>query len=239
MGPKYFVSTIGIFRETPCKRRATRRRLAIKHWYSGGVLARLFTRLFAALGVLIVLVTIFPQGLGWWARILAGPWNDPKGDILIVLGADVQSDGTLGPESYWRAVYAARTWREGGFQKTVVSGGASNGYSIATPIRDFLICQGVPASAIAIENRATSTRENALYVRDLLSGTPGRKVLITSDYHMFRAARCFRKVGMDIAPRPFPDALKRINSWTARWDVFLTLSEETVKIVYYRLHGWI
>ena len=167
------------------------------------------------------------------------PWNDPKGDILIVLGADVQSDGTLGPESYWRAVYAARAWREGGIQKVVVSGGASNGYSIAAPIRDFLVCQGVPAPAIATENRATSTRENALYVRDLLSGAPGRKVLLTSDYHMFRAARCFRKVGMDVAPRPFPDALKRINSWTARWDVFLTLSEETVKIVYYRLHGWI
>jgi hypothetical protein len=38
-----------------------------------------------------------------------------------------------------------------------------------------------------------STRETALRVRDLVAATLGKKVLMTSDYHMYRAIRFFAK----------------------------------------------
>ena len=63
-------------------------------------------------------------------------------------------------------------------------------------------------------------------------------MLLTSDYHMFRARRAFRKAGLEVEPRPFPDADKRLNNWRARWQVVLDLGVETVKIVYYRVRGW-
>jgi hypothetical protein len=40
-------------------------------------------------------------------------------------------------------------------------------------------------------------------------------------------------------PRPFPDALKRANSWRQRWPVFLDLVAETAKIGYYLARRWI
>jgi uncharacterized SAM-binding protein YcdF (DUF218 family) len=73
----------------------------------------------------------------------------------------------------------------------------------------------------------------------MLRDTPERKVLLTSDYHMFRAFRAFQKAGLNVLSRPIPDARKRAARWLYRWWVFLDLSSETMKIVYYRARGWI
>ena len=123
--------------------------------------------------------------------------------------------------------------------RVVVSGGGPAGTSIAKPMRDFLECRGVPRTAIEIEARSRGTHENALYVAELLAGVSGRKVLLTSDYHMFRAHRAFKKAGLAVLPRPFPDARKRASNWTGRWPAFLDLVEETLKIGYYYARGWI
>jgi uncharacterized SAM-binding protein YcdF (DUF218 family) len=194
---------------------------------------RVFVALAAAFCLLFLVVTFTPA-VSWYARLLAGPWDDPKGDTLIVLGGGTIDDSTLAHGSYWRAVYAGRIYQEGGFQRVVASG-----TKVAPLIRDFLVCHGVPASVIQVENASTSTRENALYTARMLSGSTAVPVLVTSDYHMFRAHRAFEKAGLDVQPRPFPDALKRYNSLLDRWPAFLDLSIETGKIAWYFARGWI
>src|SRR5262245_40190209 len=76
----------------------------------------------AGLGFLCVLVTATPL-VSWWATILAGPWADPTGDVLIVLAGSSLDGGLIGESSYWRATYAVLAWRAGGFRRVVVSGG--------------------------------------------------------------------------------------------------------------------
>jgi uncharacterized SAM-binding protein YcdF (DUF218 family) len=200
-------------------------------------IGRYVIRALAAIGFLYVLVSATPIDR-WWIRFLAGPWNDPKGDVLIVLGADSVKD-MIGAASYWRAVYAVRVWRDGGFREVVVCGGPGGDLSIAERMRDFMISQGVPAAAIRVENTSHSTRENALYSKAMLDATPGKKILLTSDFHMFRAYRVFRKAGIVVEPRPIPDAAKQIGSWQTRWSVFVNLCAETIKIAYYFARGWI
>lgn len=196
-------------------------------------LGRWIVRLLTTLGIFLVLVTATPF-VSWYARLLAGPWNDPSGDILIVLGSDIVTPDIIGPSSFWRSVYALRVYREGHFQRIVLSGAG-----VAPLMRDFLLFQGVPADRILLENTSLSTRENALYTRQLLRNMPGRQVLLTSDYHMWRAFRAFRKAGLPVVPRPIPDALKRAGMWKYRWDVFLDESVETGKILYYWIRNWI
>lgn len=106
-------------------------------------------------------------------------------------------------------------------------------------MRDYLIFSGVPEAAILVEAASRSTRENALEAAALLKDTPGSKVLLTSDYHMRRAYAAFAKAGLDVLPRPIPDARKRWQSWRERWMVACELAVETAKIVYYQLRGWI
>ncbi len=188
----------------------------------------------AAIGVLWLVVTFTPV-LAWWIAPLSRPWDDAAGDTLIVLGSEVHEDGMVGYRSYLRALHAARVYRERGFKKVVVTGG--NG--IAQGIRTYLIGSGVPAERVITEDQAMSTRQNALFTARMISLWPGRKVLLTSDIHTFRAWRTFRKAGLDVRTSPAPDAGKRIHTRLDRWNVFLDLCAESTKIGWYWLHGWI
>ncbi len=172
--------------------------------------------------------------------MLAGNWTDSDGDILILLSAEVNPDGIIGPTSYWRSVYAVRAWRSGHFKKIVVSGGVmGTPMSLASALGEFLVGNGVPREAIILEERSTSTHENAVFTAELIGNMPGRKVLMTSDQHMFRASRAFRQAGLEIVPRPIPDVMKRSSGILARSSLFVGLVLETVKICYYEAERWI
>jgi uncharacterized SAM-binding protein YcdF (DUF218 family) len=189
-------------------------------------------RVLMTLGLLVVLVTVTPVDR-WWAHAYSGPMELPKGDVLILLSAANDDHGFISYSSYWRARYALLAWRTGAFKTMVVTGGSG------PAIRDFLVTQGVPANAIVAEWASTSTRENGVNTARLVQGMPGKKVLLTSDFHMYRALRVFRKLGVDVAPAPAPDVMKISMSPYLRVPAFETLVVETAKIVYYKLHGWL
>jgi uncharacterized SAM-binding protein YcdF (DUF218 family) len=203
---------------------------------------RVWNRLVVLLAVAggLLAIVMFTPLVPWWARKLGGPMDDPTGQVLIVLSGDALEDGVIGESSYWRSVYAVRAYRKTPFAKVIISGGGR--FHVSAAMRDFLVSQGVPQDRVVAEDRSTSTRENAIDTKELLAGMPslpGRPVLLTSDYHMFRAGRAFRKAGLDVALRPFPDASKRSSSLAARWPILFELCEEGVKSGYYWVRGWI
>lgn len=197
---------------------------------------RISLLLLASLGALVILVTVTPL-VSWWAGALARPWDDARGDTLIVLSGS-GGERIIGYGTYLRCQYAIFAWQEGGFSRVVVTG-SGVGEPEAVTMKRFMVAEGVPESAILVEPRATTTRENALYTKELLHGGGGKLVLLTSDYHIYRATRVFRKVGLNVATRPVPDVRKRATKFWNRWPAFLELCVETVKIGYYKMRGWI
>jgi uncharacterized SAM-binding protein YcdF (DUF218 family) len=189
-------------------------------------------RLLAAIGLITVLVMATPI-VSWWAQAYAGPIEQPKGDILILLSAAEDDRGGISFSSYWRARYALLAWQTGGFKKIVISGGGGPG------ILNFLIAEGIPRDAMIAEWRSTSTRKNGVETARLLQDMLGKKILITSDYHMYRALRVFYKLGMEVTPMPVPDVLRSAEHWNGRIPAFETMLVESAKIAYYRLRGWI
>lgn len=187
----------------------------------------------AAVGLLVLTITFTPL-VFWYATWLSGPWNYPKGDILIVLSASAGADGLMERDSYLRATYGVLMWRQGHFRKIVVCGREAG-----LQMRNFMIFSGVPAEAVVVEQESASTHESALFTEAMLRGEPGRKMLLTSDYHMYRASACFRRAGLDIQPLPVPDVRKYYNHMAFRWPIAVDLLEETVKIIYYRWEDWI
>jgi uncharacterized SAM-binding protein YcdF (DUF218 family) len=202
-------------------------------WY----LWRVCKALCGALGLLVAIVMFTPL-VPWWAHKLSGGFNDPRGDVLIVLGAADGTDGILSYSSYLRAAYGVRTYREGWVKTMLLTGATAPDSFGKNSLRDFIVAHDVPPTSIRVESSARSTRENALFSKALLQNLPGTKVLMTSDYHMYRAVRVFRKTGIVVLPRPFPDAVKRGTSVLGRWPAFLDLCEENVKIAYYWARGW-
>jgi uncharacterized SAM-binding protein YcdF (DUF218 family) len=193
---------------------------------------RFFIRLFAAIGLITFLVMSTPI-VSWWARAYSGPIEHPKGDILILLSAAADDRGGMSFSSYWRARNALFAWQTGGFKKIVISGGGGPG------ILNFLVAKGVPREAILAEWQSISTRENGIDTARLIQGMPGKKVLLTSDFHMYRGIRVFRKLGIEITPMAVPDVLQSSVHWNGRFPAFETMMVESAKIVYYGLRGWI
>ena len=199
---------------------------------------RAFYRLLAVIGLTTVLVISTPV-VSWWVRAYSGPGNSdssgqPKGDVLILLSAAADEQyGGISYSSYWRARQALLAWQTGGFRKIVICGSGDPG------IFNFLIADGVPREVFVTERGSASTRENAIETARLIQTLPGKKVLLTSDFHMYRALRVFRKLGIEAAPMAVPDVLHSTEHWYERFSAFETMATETVKIVYYAVRGWI
>ena len=193
---------------------------------------RWIRRLFAALGLVTALVIATPVD-SWWVRAYSGQIGRPNGEILILLSAAADDRGGISYSSYWRARYALLAWQTGSFKRVVVSGGGGPG------ILNFLLAQGIPRDTLVAEWQSTSTRENGIEMARALAGMPGAKVLLTSDFHMYRALRTFRKLGVDVRPMPVPDVLQSAEHWNGRIPAFQTLVIESTKIIYYRVRGWI
>jgi len=170
-----------------------------------------------------------------WLQVLTGPWGHGKGDTLIVLAAEEVAGPMLGLHTYWRMVNAVYQWRQGHYQRMVLSG-----HNSSLLMRDFAIQQGVPSDAIQVENEEKTTREQALRLAALLGQSTGRRlVLLTSDFHCRRASAALRRAGLIIDALPAPDAGKRLNSWTSRFEVAADLALETIKWAEYGRRGWL
>jgi uncharacterized SAM-binding protein YcdF (DUF218 family) len=199
----------------------------------GKRLYRAAVRLLAVTGLLFLLVTLTPF-VNWYATWLSRPWNSPRGDILVVLSGADPNSGVMGISTYWRCFMALVYYREQPYKEVIVTGKGS-----APGMRDFFVFNGVPADRVRVEEKATNTYENAKYTALLLAGTPGSVVLVTSDYHISRARRVFRKSGIPVLASGVPDITKRSAEYFARPQLFVTEIRETAAIAYYWCRGWI
>jgi uncharacterized SAM-binding protein YcdF (DUF218 family) len=166
-------------------------------------------------------------------RLVGTDWINPDGDILIVLTAHEPPDEVMGLMTYPRALYGVRAWRGGHFHAAIICG------SEAAAVSQFLNAYGVPREQIFLEERSPSTRECALRTKQLIASWPGRRVLVTSDIHIFRAKRAFLAAGLPVEPRPFPDLLKYWDGQMWRIPESMALFDEVGKIGYYWIRGWI
>lgn len=122
---------------------------------------------------------------------------------IVVHGAKIF--GTKPSPLLASRVDAARElWeRQGRCGAIVVSGGqgADEVASEAAVMRDWLLEQGVPATAIVEEDRSTTTLENLVLSKALMDrlsgGAPYRVALATSEFHVFRCATMARRLGLD------------------------------------------
>ncbi len=142
------------------------------------------------IGIVVVLLG------GWLAGALAldayGRWARPSGsyDAIVVAGCGTRPDGRPSPALARRTARAVRLWKQGRASRIVLTGGPSRGpKSEARAAADHARKLGVPSSVLVLEERSTSTEENARFAAALV---PGARVLVVSDtYHVFRCQRVF------------------------------------------------
>lgn len=115
-------------------------------------------------------------------------------DLLVVLGCRVLPNGEPCETLVRRAEYAARLFHAGYADAVLATGGVgedSGGVSEAGAIRALLIERGVPRERIRLEERSTTTQENAAFSAELEGGAS--VLVVTDSYHALRAQRVFSR----------------------------------------------
>ena len=136
-------------------------------------------------------------------------------EFVVVLGAQVQGDQpslTLKKRLDLTLDYL----NEYPQAKAIVSGGQGpdEAYTEASVMADYLTVRGIAAERILREEKASDTRENLLFSREIAetNGMDTRSVLIiTSDFHLCRAKFLARKLGMQaygLASQTWPVILR-------------------------------
>ncbi len=194
-------------------------------------------RTVCALAGLVLMVVTGTPVVVWMGAMLSGQWDDARGETLIVLTGSGLDSEVIGDSSYWRSVYAVLFWREAKYKAIWITGYGQGTAGTPGLMRQFLIGQGVPGEIIHLDTGSVNTQASARAMAKLLAGDTGRKVLLTSDYHMFRSRRLFAREGVRVGAIPIPDAQKRGGRMWTRWQAFLDVSEEVVKIVWYGARG--
>lgn len=138
-------------------------------------------------------------------------------DAIVVLGAPLVDD-RVGPVLVERLAVARALWRGGAAPQVIVTGGRTRGAgrSEAAAMAEALIADGVPATAIVVEDQALTTADNARRVRALAPDV--RDVwLATQRFHTRRAVRCFARVGFDARAAYWRDGLEDDPARALRW----------------------
>ncbi|MBP3853386.1 MAG: YdcF family protein, partial [Erysipelotrichaceae bacterium] len=95
--------------------------------------------------------------------------------------------------------------------KIIPSGGQGKDERIseAQAMTTYLLKKGIPASQILAEDHSHTTLENLANSKAIIDARPGRKytALVTSNYHVFRALRYCRKIGLKCTGIGSPVAL--------------------------------
>jgi uncharacterized SAM-binding protein YcdF (DUF218 family) len=151
-------------------------------------------------------------------------------DYVVVLGCQV--DGSTPSIPLRSRVNAAVKYlKENRDTEVVVTGGQGPGEDIseAEAMSEVLIRSGIGESRIFKETSATSTMENFKFSDELYNLRDKTVVIVSSDYHMFRALSTAKRLGYEnIEALPSKSELTILPAYLLR---------EYTTVLYYKLMG--
>jgi uncharacterized SAM-binding protein YcdF (DUF218 family) len=126
-------------------------------------------------------------------------------DVIVVLGSQVYPGGQAGPSLARRADHAVALYQRGLADHVICAGGFTEPQpkSEAQVACDRIVAVGVPPEAVTLEDRSTSTEENAAFVAMIMRERGWRSAIIASDgFHLLRATWMFQRAGIEAYPSP-------------------------------------
>ena len=135
-------------------------------------------------------------------------------DAILLLGYELDEQDRATPELCLRVKAAAKAYREGYAPVIVPCGGRTPGHGVseAEVMARLLREEGVPDSALILEDKSQMTMENLCFAAEKLGGAKGRRVLVvTSDYHLCRSVLTAMRAGF--RARGYAAALAHDEDW--------------------------
>ena len=148
-----------------------------------------------AVGIFLAGLLLFAVVEGMiFTRFSAVP--EPGAEYCIVLGAQWKSSGP-GEMLRKRLDCAVEYLKENEDTIAVVSGGQGSREPIAEAdgMKSYLMAAGISEDRILVENTSTNTYENLQFSGQLLPRESARVVIVTNNFHVFRALKIAGHLG--------------------------------------------
>lgn len=119
-------------------------------------------------------------------------------EAIIVLGAGL-INGKVPPLLAGRLQQAIDVHRHHAARPLIITSGGQGPdepQPEGSAMRDYLIEQGVDSSQVVAETHSANTEQNLRFSRKLLTAPHSPVVVVTSSYHVFRAALLTRSLGL-------------------------------------------
>ena len=127
-------------------------------------------------------------------------------DLIVILGGGVYPDGSPTSAQIRRVQHAVALYQRGLAPLVLCTGGYDTPHhtkSEAAVCAKLLESQGIPASAILIEEKSQSTEENAIETHKIMDGRHLKTALLVSDnFHLVRARLIFLEYKIPVAVSP-------------------------------------
>jgi len=162
-------------------------------------------------------------------------------DAILVLGAEIKTDGSLSYESQQRLLYGIRLYKNGLAPIFIVSGPGRPETAPESTVRAKIAVElGVPSESILEINTARTTREEAQQTARLLTARHLNQVLLVTDaLHMLRSKLIFEAAGINVSPAPSDGFPQYASSAEDRLLLLRSLLMHCAGLVYYRVAGYI
>ncbi|KEK24707.1 YdcF family protein [Bacillus gaemokensis] len=120
-------------------------------------------------------------------------------EYMILLGAKVKGSEPSYSLQY-RIDKAAEYLKTHEKTIVIVSGGKGKGEDIseALAMKNGLVKQRIAEERIIMEDRSTNTDENIKFSKSLIPVNKKKGIIVTNDFHMFRAKRIAEKQGLKV-----------------------------------------
>jgi uncharacterized SAM-binding protein YcdF (DUF218 family) len=138
----------------------------------------------AVIGFILLLTTVIIVAYFYPEKFLCVDSGPVSADVIVILGGGLHE----------RPVRAAELFQQHAAPRIIITGAGDDDIN-----RIILLQKGVPASAIEVEGKSTTTHENAEFTLKLLRAqNVHRVILVTSWYHARRALKTFEHYAPEI-----------------------------------------
>ena len=190
-----------------------------------------------AAAALVLYLVIFQSPFVWWLAEPLRIAEPPRpADAVVVFAGGVGESGRAGGGVQERIGKAVELYRDGMAPRLIISSGFVFSLREAQVMKAIAIANGVPESAIILEERAANTYENVVFTARILAHEGWRTVLlVSSPYHMRRALLTWRKAAPDVTVIATPPAASQfyMHERGASAEQIRGLLQEYVAIVHY------
>ena len=121
-----------------------------------------------------------------------------RADVALVLGNQVNPDGTPSPRLKARLDTAADCYKQGYFPRIIASGATGReGVPEGTAMKRYLVDQGIPEDAVLVDDEGVDTRASAENAAVILREKGWKSVFVITQYfHIPRTKLALRKQGV-------------------------------------------